>query len=157
MDATAECVSKLAVGATLAELRTLWDKYETFMLPHLHEEEQVGLPLARAYFTPAEIDKLVGKILKNGIPSFVWHLPGGGFKALRTHYRIKMQSHIDSLLAGEPVSARTKKDGKENAEKAKQFCGSESVGLQSALSPCKRASVNSAAHPRTFPVTVRLA
>ena len=105
------------------------------MHPHLFEEEQVGLPLARAYFTHAEIEKCTAVFLKtgdpvslgsfvhvlghksdalqfmaeNGIPSFVWHIPGSGFKALRTLYREKMQCHIDSLLAGEPVSSRTKK------------------------------------------------
>merc|ERR1711998_811888 len=115
--------------------------YESIMLPHLFEEEQIGLPLARAYFTPAEIEKVTSQFIKNGdpvalgsfvhvmghkadaqrfmaengIPSFVWHLPGKGFKSLRTLYRTKMQVHIHSLLAGEPVSARTKKHLKENA------------------------------------------
>merc|ERR1711981_1494930 len=84
MDAIAAAVSKLAAGDSLADVRQLWQKYETFMLPHLHEEEQVGLPLARAYFSPAEIDKIVSKILANS----------------------------------EPVSARTKKESKENAVKA---------------------------------------
>jgi len=178
MEAIAAAVLKLKAGDSLAtDMQPLWERYETFMLPHLHEEEQVGLPLARAYFTPAEIEKLVGQILKgsdpislgsfvhvlghkadaqqfmreNGIPSFVWFLPGKGFKALRTLYRVKMQSHIDSLLAGQPVSARTKKDAKENAAlSAKAYGGSERVSAQSALSPCKRANVNSAAHPRSF-------
>merc|ERR1712100_817881 len=89
----------------------------------------------RAYFTPAEIEKVVASFMKNGdpvslgsfvhvmghkkdaqlfmqenaIPAFVWHIPGKGFKALRTLYRQKMQRHVDSLLAGEPVSARTKR------------------------------------------------
>ena len=31
------------------------------MLPHLFEEEQVALPLQRAYFTPAEIGDLISK------------------------------------------------------------------------------------------------
>jgi len=177
MEAIAAAVSKLAAGDSLVGLRLLWERYEAFMLPHLHEEEQVGLPLVRAYFTPAEIDKLVGQILKasdpvslgsfvhvmghkadaqqfmreNGIPSFVWHIPGKGFKALRTLYRVKMQSHIDSLLAGEPVSARTKSNAKENAAKAvKVHAATASVLTQSALSPCKRANVMSAAHPRSF-------
>merc|ERR1711988_666432 len=109
--------------------------------------ETVGLPLVRAFFAPAEVGKIVEQFMKNGdpvsmgcvahvmgskaatmtfmkhngIPSFVWHIPGKGFKALRTLYRKKMQSHIDSLLAGEPVSARTKKHAKENATKAKIY------------------------------------
>merc|ERR1712227_667499 len=77
---------------------------------------------------------------ENGIPSFVWHLPGKGFKALRTLYRTKMQVHIDSLLAGEPVSARTKKDAKENAAKAAKT-HSENIVAQCILSPSKRSNV----------------
>jgi len=165
MTAIAEEVKILQTGSTLERLQPLWEHYEKFMHPHLFEEEQVGLPLARAYFTHAEIEKCTAIFLKtgdpvslgafvhvlghkrdaqqfmseNGIPSFVWHIPGG-FKALRTIYRVKMQSHIDSLLAGEPVSARTKKLSAENALKAtKKY--SESVGAQSALSPRKRENV----------------
>merc|ERR1711988_1813870 len=147
----------------------LWLHYERLMLPHLFEEEQIGLPLARAYFTPAEIDKVTAQFLKkgdpvslgsfvhvmghktdakrfmseNGIPAFVWHIPGKGFKSLRTLYRTKMQSHIDSLLAGEPVSARTKKALKENAAKASK-AHDASVAAQCVLSPSKRINVLSA-------------
>merc|ERR1712100_417314 len=128
-DAIEKHVAALAPGATLAGLRPLWLHYEATMLPHLFEEEQVGLPLARAYFTPAEVEKMTAQFVKsplsigafvhvighkkdvqtfmreNGIPAIVWHLPGKGFKALRKLYRSKMQVHIDSLLAGEQVSA----------------------------------------------------
>jgi len=172
MAAIGEAVHALAPGDNLMGMRALWLTYESLMLPHLFEEEQVGLPLARAYFTPAEIDKVTQVFLKkgdpvslgsfvhvmghkqdactfmreNGIPSFVWHLPGKGFKALRTIYREKMQAHIDSLLAGEPVSARTKKQAKENAAKAAKAHGlNESIAVQCALSPCKRVNVMSAA------------
>merc|ERR1719453_2975838 len=163
MDSIAEHVCHMQAGDSLAGLQPLWAAYEAFMLPHLFEEEQVGLPLARAYFTPAEIEKVVGQILakgdpvslgsfvhvmghkkdaqqfmrENGIPSFVWHLPGKGFKAMRTLYREKMQSHIDSLLAGQPVSARTKRHSKENAAKTAK-AHSSSVAEQSLLSPSKR-------------------
>lgn len=176
MDAIAKEVASLQPGGTLEALRQLWLHYESIMLPHLHEEEQVGLPLARAYFTPAEIDKLVAKILKrsdpvslgsfvhvlghkkdakefmreNGIPGFVWHIPGQGFKALRTLYRIKMQSHIDSLLAGEVVESRTKADAKENAGKASKAISNKGAVEQCALSPAKRINVMSFAHPRAM-------
>merc|ERR1712146_331104 len=84
----------------------------------------------------------------HGIPGFVWHIPGKGFKALRTLYRKRMQSHIDSLLAGEQVSSVSKKQLKENAVKAvKVHSNVESVSTQSALSPCKRINVMSAAYP----------
>merc|ERR1711998_355651 len=177
MDAIAANVRELKPGSQLIGLRSLWAHYEAIMLPHLHEEEQVGLPLARAYFTPQEIDKATQQILKrsnpvslgsfvhvlghkadtkqfmreNGIPGFVWHLPGKGFKALRTLYRKRMQSHIDSLLAGQQVTSVTKKQLKENAAKAvKAHADVDSVSTQSALSPCKRVNVMSAAHPRSF-------
>ena len=44
-------------------LRT-WRRYKAIMFPHLHEEEQVSLPLMRAYFTPAEVAPMVQRILK---------------------------------------------------------------------------------------------
>jgi len=166
MDAIGACVKALSQGDSLAGLRALWARYESLMLPHLHEEEQVGLPLVRAYFTPAEIEKIVATFMKggdpvslgsfvhvmghkkdaqqfmkeNGIPPFVWHIPGKGFKALRTLYRTKQQVHIDSLLAGEPVKSTTKKHAKENAAKAAKV-QNESISLQCALSPSKRANV----------------
>lgn len=124
-------VAALTTGSTVTALRVLWDRYEAMMLPHLHEEEMIGLPLARAYFTPAEVAACTNQFVKNGdprslgafvhcmgskkaalafmkangIPSFVWHIPGAGFKSLRTVYRKKMVSHIDSLLAGKVVSS----------------------------------------------------
>merc|ERR1719482_2417673 len=160
MDAIAAHIAALAPGATLGGLDSLWRRYESLMLPHLFEEEQIGLPLARAYFSPAEVEKVVSTFLKkgdpvslgsfvhvmghkadarrfmaeNGIPSFVWHLPGKGFKSLRTLYRTKMQVHIDSLLAGEPVCARTKKHSKENAAKAAK-AHDASIAAQCVLSP----------------------
>lgn len=166
MDKIAAHVRSLSPGASLYGLQPLWAHYESIMLPHLYEEEQVGLPLARAYFTPTEIEKVTSTFLKkgdrvalgsfvhvmghkkdarnfmkeNGIPSFVWHIPVGGFKALRTLYRTKMQVHIDSLLAGEPVAARTKANAKENAVKIAK-AHDHSIAAQCALSPSKRPNV----------------
>lgn len=130
MDEIEQVAGALVANDTLGTLMPLWSRYEALMLPHLHEEEVVGLPLARAYFSPAEIGKVVESFMKNGdpvsmggfihvlggkkdaltfmanhgIPGFVWHIPGKGFKALRILYRKKMQSHIDSLIAGRVVS-----------------------------------------------------
>merc|ERR1719502_920537 len=168
MDDIAAAVKALKVGSTLDAVVPLWAAYEGLMLPHLFEEEQVGLPLARAYFTPQEIDAITQQFLKkgdpvslgsfvhtmghkkdakvfmreNGIPPFVWHIPGKGFKSLRTLYRAKMQVHIDSLLAGEPVAARTKKQAKENAAKVASK-HSATVAEQCLLSPSKRVNVMS--------------
>jgi len=172
MDAIAAHVRSLAAGSTLSGLLRLWATYEALMLPHLYEEEQVGLPLVRAYFTPKEVEKVVASFMQKGdpvsigsfvhvlghkrdakafmrenaIPPFVWHVPGKGFKALRTLYRTNQQAHIDSLLAGEPVRSKTKRDTKENASKAAAYLGSKAphaaaVPAQCALSPCKRVNV----------------
>mmetsp|Transcript_16207 Transcript_16207/g.25903 ORF Transcript_16207/g.25903 Transcript_16207/m.25903 type:complete len:273 (-) Transcript_16207:74-892(-) len=51
------------------ELFLAWSEYQVSMLPHLFEEEQIALPLLRAFFTPAEAAALVGKILKVGKPA----------------------------------------------------------------------------------------
>lgn len=168
MDAVGAAVNALTVGGTLDAIVPLWAAYEAIMLPHLFEEEQVGLPLTRAYFTPQEIDAVTQQFLKkgdpvalgsfvhtmghkkdaklfmreNGIPPFVWHIPGKGFKSLRTLYRAKMQAHIDSLLAGERVGAKTKKQAKENAAKAATK-HSATVAEQCLLSPSKRVNVMS--------------
>jgi len=99
------------------------------MLPHLHEEEAVALPLLRAYFTPAEVGKLVQDILGNappvalgsflyfmggtrqacakfmeneGIPFFVWYI---AFKGHLQVYHERMGRHHDALLSGVPPVA----------------------------------------------------
>jgi hypothetical protein len=113
---SAGCVSVLAAA---------FAAYKDDMLPHLLEEEQQGLPLMRAFFTPAEVGKVVQKILSNpaapkeemgsfihfmgeehfrnvfmpqeGIPFFVWFLD---FKAKLQHYRTHIVSQLDALREG---------------------------------------------------------
>lgn len=135
MDDINASIAKLTLESTTTELLRLWERYEQMMLPHLHEEEMVGLPLARAYFTPSEVAECTNQFIKNGdprargafvhclgskkaalefmksngIPSFVWYIPWIGFRALRTTYRKKMVIHIDSLLAGKRVHKSRKK------------------------------------------------
>jgi len=113
-------------SSTVGELSEAWRKYMAVVEPHLLEEETVGIPLMRAYFTPKEAQALRQKILKRstkvdtggvvqamgskadakrfmmqaGIPSFEWYL---FYKPARTAYRKRMQSHVDSLLLGRPV------------------------------------------------------
>jgi len=117
-----------------AQLLPKWKEYRNFVYPHLHEEEQVGLPLLRAYFTPEEFAPLLQSILKKasklelgsffhhiggkkeimafmqqeGIPFFVWYLE---FKGMRALYREKMESKVEALLSGvEPSKQVHKKD-----------------------------------------------
>ena len=106
-----------------AELLPKWKEYRNFLFPHLHEEEQVGLPLVRAYFTPEEFAPCIQSIMtkaspielgsffhhiggkkeimefmkQEGIPFFVWYLQ---FKGTRTLYREKMESKVEALLSG---------------------------------------------------------
>ena len=110
------CVSTLAAAFTA---------YRIDMLPHLAEEEQQGLPLCRAFFTPAEVGKAVQKILGNpaapkeemgsfihymgedhfrkvfmpqeGIPFFVWFVD---FKAKLQYYRTNIVTQLDALCEG---------------------------------------------------------
>jgi len=164
MDAIESAKDELAAGATIEKLAALWTKYTSLMLPHLWEEETVGLPLVRAFFAPAEVGKIVEQFMKNGdpvsmgavahvmgskaanmafmkdngIPTFVWHIPGKGFKALRTLYRKKMQSQVDSLVAGRVVSSvHTPRSAKTALKEATK--GDENAVAQ-CLSPIKRSS-----------------
>jgi Hemerythrin HHE cation binding domain len=41
-----------------------WEKYQDYMLPHLAQEEEVALPLFRAYFTPADVRPIDAKIVE---------------------------------------------------------------------------------------------
>jgi len=166
MDEIERMGKAVIVGEPVSALARLWTEYEAMMLPHLHEEETVGLPLARAYFTPQEIGKIVESFMKDGdpvsmggfvhvmgskkvalgfmaeagIPSFVWHIPGKGFKALRTLYRKKMQSHVDSLLAGHVVSSVRKE--KAAAKPSKGATAAAKAGDSENLAP---ASIGAAA------------
>ena len=115
-----------ALGGSTEKLKQKWIKYEEMMLPHLYEEEQVGLPLCRAYFAPKEMEKQVMKILANsprlslgsffyhmggtrqacakfmaneGIPFFVWFLEFAGHVAI---YKEGMAKYADALIAGVP-------------------------------------------------------
>ncbi|GKZ00161.1 hypothetical protein MPSEU_000969300 [Mayamaea pseudoterrestris] len=40
-------------------------EYEANLLPHLAEEEEIGLPLMRAYFTPADVKPAYDEIVKH--------------------------------------------------------------------------------------------
>jgi hypothetical protein len=126
MERLGALVDSLRAGCSALELRVAWAAYDTAMTAHLSEEEQIGLPLMRAYFTPKEIGVLVEKIMKRadpielgsffhhmggtreilafmkqeGIPAIAWYLQ---FKGLRTAYRKAMVSHVESLIAGKPV------------------------------------------------------
>lgn len=52
-------------GDSVSELLKEMKEYQAIMLPHLREEEEQGLPLSRAYFTPEEIGAITQKIVRS--------------------------------------------------------------------------------------------
>ena len=100
-----------------------WIEYESMMQHHLQEEEDIGLPLLRAYMTPKEVAPIIQKIMaksppietgstihfmgverwrkefmpQEGIPFFVWYLVFRG--KYRTFLKIYWL-HIEALKSG---------------------------------------------------------
>jgi hemerythrin-like domain-containing protein len=105
-----------------------WIEYHDMMLPHLQEEEDVGLPLLRAYFTPHDINPIVQKVMANcpkielgsfiyfmgvdrcrnefmkqeGIPSFVWYID---FNFKYKYFVKEFVHHAEALKLGRPPIA----------------------------------------------------
>jgi hypothetical protein len=115
-------------GDYQAKLETLSNavaSYEEILLPHLKEEEDFGLLLTRAYFTHAEISKIVEKIMekappvemgsiinymgvekfrkefmrREGIPFFVWYL---AFKKMHGAFLQQFTMQYNAIKAGKP-------------------------------------------------------
>jgi hypothetical protein len=129
-----KCVDELKEGGTVENLISVFKDYQEYMLPHLKEEEDIGLPLTRAFFSPAEFGLIIQKIIKNspkiemgsfihccgeeyfrktfmpqeGIPFFVWYLEFASSYAMFLDINVK---NIEAL-----------KSGKEPAPKSSGFC-----------------------------------
>jgi len=127
MTNVSNCVNALKDGTSLHKLSTAMAMYKETLFPHLLEEEQVSLPLLRSFFTPEEVKPVVMKIVKQltkeesgslihsmgedhfrskfmkqeRIPFFVWHLK---FKSDYSYFLKNVQSHIDALKQGEPIT-----------------------------------------------------
>ena len=106
-------------------IASCWKKYDEAMRPHLLEEEAVGLPLLRAYFTPEETHSQVMKIVKkdpagamgsfifcmgedkfrsefmkdDGIPFFVWYID---MRSKYLFYKNEIAVLTDALTEGKP-------------------------------------------------------
>ena len=130
-----EEVAKISTGAgsKLAPVLLAFDKYEPDMKNHLTEEEDICVPLMRAYFEPEYIGPKIADIMKKmdktemgsfvhhqgsqaesqkfmaqeGIPFFVWYLE---FKACRTMYRKKMETLVQRVLTGAQPANTSKKE-----------------------------------------------
>jgi len=124
-------INLLKPGDRIDELAKEWTAYEATMLPHLQEEEDVALPLLRAYFTPQEFMVIVQKLVANGpkiemgsfihsigvdefpngfmkqegIPFFVWYVD---FKAKYNHFLEIFVKNIDALKEGVEPEGKTK-------------------------------------------------
>lgn len=119
---------------TTAEVAPVFHGYRTALYPHFAEQENVMIPLIRAYFRPEDMrektmellrsmPKLsLGSILnhiaggKDGIMTFMarvgyaWHAWYTEVHAIRTSYRVEMESKLESLLRREIVVFQHKKE-----------------------------------------------
>jgi hypothetical protein len=53
-------------GSLLAQLTLAWTAYATHLLPHLQAEEDVCIPLMRAYFTMPQVHRLANRLAQTG-------------------------------------------------------------------------------------------
>ncbi|CAB9528391.1 expressed unknown protein [Seminavis robusta] len=109
--------------ASMETLLAEWKPYATNMREHLQEEEDIGLPLMRAYFLPKEYSKVIQKLVRGesklmtgcfvhrmgeercrnefmkeqGIPFFVWYLVFSGSIKL---YESTVGAAIEALQSG---------------------------------------------------------
>lgn len=127
MDEIQDLIFALSTGGDIHVISSKWDEYSSLILPHLLEEENFGLPLARAYFTQKEFSKIISEISKKvtpielgsfihamgentfrtefmpqeGIPGFVWFIV---FKRSLKTYINECHSHLIALQTGVPVT-----------------------------------------------------
>jgi|ERR1719437_80619 len=123
MDDVGEAIKKLKAGDSIILLHEKWIVYANTILPHLIEEEVIGLPLARAYFSATEMAAITEKIMQScsalemgsfiyhmgedhfrnsfmkehGIPWFVWWIQLRGNFAF---YQSNMAAHMAALETG---------------------------------------------------------
>lgn len=119
-----------SINGTMGALLSQWVSYSEDLKEHLLEEEEIGLPLVRAYFTPKEIKAIVQKIVKketkmelgcfvyhmgearmriefmkeNGIPFFVWYIVFSG--ALKSYQKNIIELVTALKLGAEPIPQR---------------------------------------------------
>jgi len=126
-------VKALKEGGDVSDALAKFETYKATMEPHLVEEQNILVPLMRAYYPHGEVNKKVAEIMqkldpvhagafvhsfagKNDfmsfmsqekIPFFVWYI---AFKSHRAVYRKEMESHVEALLTGVPPGKpRTRK------------------------------------------------
>jgi hypothetical protein len=111
----------MTVDSILEQLKL----YQSQMIPHLKEEEDIALPLMRAYFSPKDMKPLVDQIVKRttkvemgafiyfcgetkfrqqfmpqeGIPFFVWYIQFGSQYKYYVNTTIK---GLNAIKSGQP-------------------------------------------------------
>lgn len=122
-----ECIDKLQAKNSLDDLINSMNIYKTTMFPHMEQEEKVGLPLLRAYFTPRQVkakqikialttgsnvfgsmidtmgDDYFRKVFmpQEGIPFFAWHIK---FRNDHMWFLQNVKCQLNGLIEGNPVN-----------------------------------------------------
>ncbi|GKY98741.1 hypothetical protein MPSEU_000830400 [Mayamaea pseudoterrestris] len=117
-------IMALKVSDNVEKLLKEFIAYEEDLLPHLAEEEEIGLPLMRAYFTPEDLKPAIARIVKQstklelgslvgaagedyirntfmpneGIPFFVWHID---FYWKYRLFRKQFSNNVQALVEGQ--------------------------------------------------------
>ena len=145
-------VEALKPGDHISDLLEEWTNYQSKMLPHLKEEENVSLPLTRAYFTPKEFEPFTKAVIKKSpkmelgsvihsmgvdefrifmkreaIPSFLWYLVFQG------KYKTFVRDFVENIEAV--------KDGTVPPRKKNMIYGSFGIWLlilAAAITQCRR-------------------
>ena len=128
LEAVGQIVEDLKPGDKIGPLLTEWTEYMAMMKPHLQEEEDLGLPLYRAYFTQKDTAPLVKKLVdhspkqllgsiiyfdgvdsfrssfmkQEGIPGFVWYI---ALKPKYTSFVKHFVTTVDALKKGKQAKA----------------------------------------------------
>lgn len=130
LDDVSKAIEDLKEGGDVDQVITALEAYQTEMIPHLLEEEQVALPLMRAYFEHHEVAAQVKKIQmgapkvetgsfiyymskehfretfmkENGIPGFLWFI---AFRPGYSYFLENVIADIDTMKTGvAPVKKR---------------------------------------------------
>jgi hypothetical protein len=118
----------IKVGGTIDDLLETWIEYETRMLPHVKQEEEIGIPLMRAYFTKEDMASMIQKLVANspafetgsliyfdtlerfhsdfmkneGIPWFVWYI---SFRSKHNLFKKAFVTNLEALKLGQAPTA----------------------------------------------------
>merc|ERR1712039_516424 len=101
LESLGEQFKALAPGDTVNAIQLAWAAYQAHMLPHLHEEETIGLPLLGAfwYWMGGTKEVIMEFMKENQIPWFVYYV---ALKKQVDWYKENTAARADALLSGVP-------------------------------------------------------